>query len=141
MQTASLPGSSYGEAALAAVGASHPITMIFMAVCRWQQYRLCRCGFPPVRAKKYSALTNGYLHHLLRLHCGQRGSDACRHFRRKCHASPHPHPCRCFRRCQTLSAYLYLWVFVSCIFIIYCNGIITSLGDSRTPLYFLIGSS
>lgn len=71
-----IAGQFIGEAALAAVGASHPITMIFMAVAVGSNIGLCRCGFPPVRGKKIQRTQNGYLHHLLRLHCGQRGSDA-----------------------------------------------------------------
>lgn len=104
------------------------------------EYRLCRCGFPPVRGKKIQRTQNGYLHHLLRLHCGQRGSDACRHFRRKCHASPHPHPADVFADAK-LYLHIYIYGFLFLYLYNICNGIFTSLGDSRTPLYFLIGSS
>ncbi len=107
-----IAGQFIGEAALAAVGASHPITMIFMAVAVGSNIGCAVVVSRLFGAKKYSALKTAICTIFCACHCGQRGSDACRHFRRKCHASPHPHPCRCFRRCHPLSAYLYLRVFL-----------------------------
>ena len=78
-----IAGQFIGEGALAAVGASHPITMIFMAVAVGSNIGCAVVVSRLFGAKKYSALKNGCLHHLLCLPCGQRGADACRHFRRK----------------------------------------------------------
>lgn len=107
-----IAGQFIGEAALAAVGASHPITMIFMAVAVGSNIGCAVVVSRLFGAKKYSALKTA----ICTIFCACIAVSVVltlgRHFRRKCHASPHPHPCRCFRRCQTLSAYLYLWVFV-----------------------------
>lgn len=47
-----IAGKFAGEDALAAVGASYPITMIFMAHCGRQQHRMFRCDFTVVWCKR-----------------------------------------------------------------------------------------
>ena len=47
-----IAGKFAGENALAAVGASYPITMIFYGDCRRQQYRLFCGDFPAFRSER-----------------------------------------------------------------------------------------
>ncbi|MEI3507337.1 MAG: MATE family efflux transporter [Anaerotignum faecicola] len=135
-----IAGQFIGEAALAAVGASHPITMIFMAVAVGSNIGCAVVVSRLFGAKKYSALKTA-IHHPPRLSCGQRGSDACRHFRRKCHASASSRTLADVFADASLYLKIYIYGFLFLYLYNICNGIFTSLGDSRTPLYFLIGSS
>lgn len=129
-----------GEDALAAVGASHPITMIFMAIAMG-----CNVGCAVVisqyfGAKRYremktavstTLIAAGVLSAALTLF-GLLFSRGMLTMIRT--------PENIF---ADADAYLRIYIggFAFLFFYNVVNGIFTSLGDSRTPLYFLIGSS
>ena len=135
-----IAGKCIGEHALAAVGASHPITMIFMAVA---------VGSNIGCAVVVSRLFGGH-------RFGELKTAVCTIF------------CACIGISLILTlagiflgewllaliqtpdnvwddAALYLRIYILGFAFLFlyniCTGIFTSLGDSRTPLYFLIGSS
>lgn len=66
-----IAGRFIGEQALAAVGASYPITMIFMARCHRQQHRLYRRCIPAFRQQALRHAENSRWHHLLCRCCGE----------------------------------------------------------------------
>lgn len=135
-----IAGRFIGEDALAAVGASYPITMIFMAVAvgsnigcavvvsrlfggrQYGKLKTAVCtiffaciGVSIVMTALGLLLGNGLL-------------------------SLIQTPDNVF---TDASLYLKIYIFGFLFLFLYniCTGIFTSLGDSRTPLYFLIGSS
>lgn len=135
-----IAGKFAGEDALAAVGASYPITMIFMAVAVG-----CNIGCAVVisqffGAKDYDRMKTAVYTTLIAATAlsavltaaGLSGSRAL------------------MRMIQTpenifADGDLYLRIYIGGFLFLFlynvCTGIFTSLGDSRTPLYFLIGSS
>ncbi len=129
-----------GEDGLAAVGASYPITMIFMAIAMG-----CNVGCAVVisqlfGAKRYREMKTAVSTTLL----GSLGLSVILTvlgilFSRKMLLMIHT-PENIFG-----DADLYLRIYIGgFIFLFFYNvvtGIFTALGDSRTPLYFLIGSS
>ena len=135
-----IAGQFIGEAALAAVGASHPITMIFMAVAVGSNIGCAVVVSRLFGAKKYSALKTA----ICTIFCaclavsvvltlvGIFGGSAMLRLIRT--------PADVF---ADASLYLKIYIYGFLFLYLYniCNGIFTSLGDSRTPLYFLIASS
>lgn len=130
----------HGEDALAAVGASYPITMIFMAIALG-----CNAGCAVVisqlfGAKRYeemktavsTTLISSLVLSVLLTVMGLLFSNLM--------LSMISTPENIFS-----DAALYLKIYISgFVFLFFYNvvtGIFTSLGDSKTPLYFLIGSS
>ena len=135
-----IAGRFAGEDALAAVGASYPITMIFMAVAvgsnigcsvvvsalfGGREYRRLRT------AVSTALLTTAVLSLLLTA-CGLAGTT------------------RLMRLINTpgnifSDGALYLRIYIAGFAFLFLyniiTGIFTALGDSKTPLYFLIGSS
>ncbi len=132
--------SRHGENALAAVGASYPITMIFMAIAMG-----CNIGCAVVisqlfGAKRYREMktavsTTLIASFVLSLVITVFGLLFCRTMMRAIHT-----PENIFS-----DADIYLRIYIGgFVFLFLYNvvtGIFTSLGDSKTPLYFLIGSS
>ena len=135
-----IAGQFIGEAALAAVGASHPITMIFMAVAVGSNIGCAVVVSRLFGAKKYSARKTA----ICTIFCaciavsvvltlvGIFGGSAMLRLIRT--------PADVFADAK-LYLHIYIYGFLFLYLYNICNGIFTSLGDSRTPLYFLIGSS
>jgi putative MATE family efflux protein len=135
-----IAGRFIGEHALAAVGASHPITMIFMAVAVGSNIGCAVVVSRLFGAKEYGTLktavctifitciTASLIMTLLGLLTGNLMLSAINT------------PDDVFR---DASIYLKIYILGYLFSFLYniANGIFTSLGDSRTPLYFLIGSS
>ena len=135
-----IAGRFIGEHALAAVGASHPITMIFMAVAVGSNIGCAVVVSRLFGAKEYGTLktavctifitciTASLIMTLLGLLTGNAMLSAINT------------PDDVFR---DASVYLKIYILSYLFSFLYniANGIFTSLGDSRTPLYFLIGSS
>lgn len=135
-----IAGRFIGEYALAAVGASHPITMVFMAVAVGSNIGCAVVVSGLFGAKEYESLktavctifiTCAVLSILMTalglLTCG-RMLSAIRT------------PDDIF---SDASVYLKIYILGYLFSFLYniANGVFTSLGDSRTPLHFLIGSS
>lgn len=135
-----IAGRYAGENALAAVGASYPITMLFIAVAMG-----CNIGCSVVisqlfGAKDYSSLktavTTTYLScSILSMTLTVIGLATSASLMRLIQT-----PDNIFA-----DAELYLNIYIGGITFLFlyniCTGIFNALGDSRTPLYFLIGSS
>ncbi len=135
-----IAGKFAGEKALAAVGASYPITMIFMAVAIG-----CNIGCAVVISGYFGAgdirrmktavsttvIASGILAAILTL----AGLLLSAPLLRLVHT-----PQDIFGEGD-----LYLKIYIAGLLFVFlynvATGIFTSLGDSRTPLYFLIGSS
>ena len=135
-----IAGRFIGEQALAAVGASHPITMIFMSVAVGSNI-----GCAVVVSKLFGAREYGQLKTAvctIFLTCAAAG--ICMTILGLLSAdqmlSAINTPADVF---SDASIYLKIYILGYLFSFLYniCNGIFTSLGDSRTPLYFLIGSS
>ena len=129
-----------GEDALAAVGASYPITMIFMAIALG-----CNTGCAVVisqlfGAKKYremkTAVSTTLLASLVISIVLTIFGLLFSHGMLKMISTPE-------NIFADADAYLKIYIggFVFLFFYNVVTGIFTSLGDSKTPLYFLIGSS
>ena len=130
----------HGEEALAAVGASYPITMIFMAIALG-----CNTGCAVVisqlfGAKKYremkTAVSTTLLASLVISIVLTIFGLLFSHGMLKMISTPE-------NIFADADAYLKIYIggFVFLFFYNVVTGIFTSLGDSKTPLYFLIGSS
>ena len=133
-------GQCVGEDALAAVGSSYPITMIFMAIATGMNIGCSVIISQYFGAKKLREMKTAISTSLIAvlgisviLTIG--GLAFC-----------HPllgllnTPENIFADSRLyLQVYLYGLVFLFLYNI--CNGIFTALGDSKTPLYFLIASS
>lgn len=129
-----------GENALAAIGASYPITMLFMAFAVG-----CNSGcsvvvsnlfggkrFARLRTAVFTSLISiGVLSILLTLIGALFSADLLRLLGT---------PENVFGDAR---AYLDIYVYGVPFLLFYnvCNGVFAALGDSKTPLYFLIGSS
>ncbi len=135
-----IAGKFAGEDALAAVGASYPITMIFMAVAVG-----CNIGcavvisqlfgakdYDRMKTAVYTTLIAATVLSAVLTAAGLLGSQILM---------------RMIQTPQNIFADgdLYLRIYIGGFLFLFlynvCTGIFTSLGDSRTPLYFLIGSS
>ncbi|MBR1865270.1 MAG: MATE family efflux transporter [Lachnospiraceae bacterium] len=129
-----------GENALAAVGVSYPITMIFMAIAMG-----CNVGcavvisqlfgarqYREMKTAVYTTLLTSLALSLLLTVLGTLFSHA---MLTMIHT-----PYNIFQDADTYLK-IYTGGFVFLFFYNVVTGIFTSLGDSRTPLYFLIGSS
>lgn len=130
----------HGEDALAAVGASYPITMIFMAIAMG-----CNVGCAVVisqlfGAKRYREMKTAVSTTLL-------ASLVLSSLLTVLGVLFSPKMLRMINTPGNIfgDADLYLRIYIGgFIFLFFYNvvtGIFTSLGDSKTPLYFLIGSS
>lgn len=135
-----IAGRFIGEDALAAVGASQPITMIFMAVAVGSNIGCAVVVSRLFGAKRFALLKTAIctifftclaVSIVLTL-VGLLSGDAMLRMIRT--------PANIF---SDASLYLKIYIYGFAFLYLYnvCNGIFTSLGDSRTPLYFLIGSS
>lgn len=135
-----IAGKFAGEDALAAVGASYPITMIFMAIAVGSNIG---CSvvisqffgakrYDQMKTSVYTTLISATVLSVLLTIAGLWGSRGLMEM---------------IRTPENIMAAgdLYLRIYIGGFLFLYlynaATGIFTSLGDSRTPLYFLIGSS
>lgn len=135
-----IAGKFVGEDALAAVGASYPITMIYMAVAIG-----CNIGCSIIISQlfggksykdmKTAISTTFFSSGILSMILTVMGLVLCEPLLHMIHT-----PENIF---ADTTAYLDIYVGGLVFLFLYniCTGIFTALGDSRTPLYFLIGSS
>ena len=135
-----IAGKFAGKDALAAVGASYPITMIFMAVAVG-----CNIGCSVVISQLFGArayeklktavcttLFTGFLLSVLLMAVGLAATPAMMRLIRS--------PGNIFAD-GALYLRIYIGGFVFLFLYNVTTGMFNSLGDSKTPLYFLIGSS
>lgn len=135
-----IAGRFAGEDALAAVGASYPITVIFMAFAVGMNLgasvivsRLFGAGD---RKGVKRAVTTAFASSLsLAVILTVYGYFFCRNMMEWIHTPQNI--------MQDGLLYLKIYVFGLIFLMLYnvCTGIFTALGDSRTPLWFLLGSS
>ena len=135
-----IAGRFAGEDALAAVGASYPITVIFMAFAVGMNLgasvivsRLFGAG---ERKGVKRAVTTAFASSLsLAVILTVYGYFFCRNMMEWIHTPQNI--------MQDGVLYLKIYVFGLIFLMLYnvCTGIFTALGDSRTPLWFLLGSS
>ena len=135
-----IAGRFAGEDALAAVGASYPITVIFMAFAVGMNLgasvivsRLFGAGD---RKGVKRAVTTAFASSLsLAVILTVYGYFFCRNMMEWIHTPQNI--------MQDGVLYLKIYVFGLIFLLLYnvCTGIFTALGDSRTPLWFLLGSS
>lgn len=135
-----IAGKFAGEDALAAVGASYPITMIFMAIAVGSNIGCSVVISQLFGAKQYGKMKTAVYTTLLAslalsvvlTIAGLLGTDALMGMIQT--------PGNIFS-----DGALYLRIYIGGFLFLFlyniCTGIFQSLGDSRTPLYFLIGSS
>lgn len=135
-----IAGKFAGEDALAAVGASYPITMIFMAIAVGSNIGCSVVISQLFGAKRYGRMKTAVYTTLISAAVlsaaltvvGLSGSRGLM---------------RMIRTPENIMADgdLYLRIYIGGFLFLFlynvATGIFTSLGDSRTPLYFLIGSS
>lgn len=133
-------GKFAGELALAAVGASYPVTMIFMAVAMGSNIGCSVVISQFFGAKRYKEMKTAISTTLiscvvLSMILMVFGLLFCNPMMMLIHT-----PANIFH-----DAVVYFKIYISGFLFLYlynvCTGIFTSLGDSKTPLYFLIGSS
>lgn len=135
-----IAGRYAGEKALAAVGASYPITMIFMAIAVGSNVGCSVVISSLFGAKKYNKMKTAVYTTLIAssvlsvvlMAVGLTGSA----FLMKMIHTPDD---------VFADGALYLRIYIAGFLFLFlynvANGIFNSLGDSKTPLYFLIGSS
>ncbi|MEG1876334.1 MAG: MATE family efflux transporter [Lachnospiraceae bacterium] len=133
-------GKYIGVDALAAVGASYPITMIFMAVATGANIGSSVVISQFFGAKKYekmktSIFTSLILIIIVSILLTLCGSFGCDFLIRALNT-----PANVFSD-AALYLSIYTWGLVFLFLYNICTGVFTALGDSKTPLYFLIVSS
>lgn len=135
-----IAGKFAGEDALAAVGASYPITMIFMAVAVGSNIGCAVVISRFFGAKEYDRMKTAVYTTLIAATVLSAVLTAAGLFGSR-------GLMRMIRTPENIfgDGDLYLRIYIAGFWFLYlynvCTGIFTSLGDSRTPLYFLIGSS
>ena len=135
-----IAGKFAGEDALAAVGASYPITMIFMAVAVGSNIGCSVVISQLFGAKEYNKLktavyTTFIVGFSLSLFLTIMGLLTTPHMMRMIQT-----PSNIFSN-GALYLRIYIGGFVFLFLYNITTGMFNSLGDSKTPLYFLIGSS
>ena len=135
-----IAGKCIGEHALAAVGASHPITMIFMSVAVGSNIGCAVVVSKLFGGKEYGRLKTAVCTIFLTCATVSIGMTLLGLMTGNAMLSAIHTPADVF---QDASVYLKIYILGYLFSFLYniCNGVFTSLGDSRTPLYFLIGSS
>ena len=135
-----IAGKCIGEHALAAVGASHPITMIFMSVAVGRNIGCAVVVSKLFGAKEYGKLKTAVCTIFITCAAASIGMTLLGLLSSNRMLSAIHTPADVFR---DASVYLNIYILGYLFSFLYniCNGVFTSLGDSRTPLYFLIGSS
>lgn len=135
-----IAGRLVGGAALAAIGASYPITMLFMAFATGMNLGCSVVVSQLFGAKDYSRMKTSVSTSILTsltlsVLLTAIGLLFCRGMLIALDTDPH----------ILTDAGVYLRIYVAGLIFLFlyniCTGIFTALGDSRTPLYFLIASS
>lgn len=129
-----------GEDALAAIGASYPVTMLFMAVAVGVSSGCNVVASNIFGSKKYgrlrTAVTTGFAAlGVLSLLLTVVGLIFCEWIITALGTPANVYEDSC--------TYLYIYI-IGLVFLFFynvCNGFFSALGDSKTPLYLLIGSS
>lgn len=135
-----IAGKFAGEDALAAVGASYPITMIFMAIAVGSNIG---CSVVIARlfgAKAYGELKTAVSTTLIASLVISAALTVLGLFGSRALMVMINTPENIFAD-GALYLRIYIGGFLALFVYNVCTGIFTSLGDSKTPLYFLIGSS
>lgn len=135
-----IAGRFAGEHALAAVGASYPITVIFMAFAVGSNLGtsvvVSRCFGAKNFGEMKTAISTAFLSCAgLSAALSIFGALFCPLMMRLIHT-----PENIFDD-GVLYLNIYIYGLTFLLFYNVCTGIYTALGDSRTPLYFLLGSS
>lgn len=135
-----IAGRFAGESALAAVGASYPITMIFMAIGIGSNIGCSVVISQLFGAKKYKGMktaisTTIISSIILSVFLTTVGLISSTFLMRLIKT-----PRDIFKEGE-LYLNIYIGGFIFLFLYNICTGIFTALGDSKTPLYFLIGSS
>ena len=135
-----IAGRFIGEHALAAVGASHPITMIFMAVAVGSNIGCAVVVSRLFGAREYADLKTAVCTIFITCTAASIIMTALGLMSGNWMLSAIHTPDNVF---ADASVYLKIYILGYLFSFLYniANGVFTSLGDSRTPLYFLIGSS
>lgn len=135
-----IAGKCIGEHALAAVGSSYPITMIFMAVAVGSNIGCAVVVSRLFGAKRYGALKTAVCTIFFACAAVSIVMTVAGIFSGKWLLALIQTPENVF---ADAALYLHIYIYGFCFLFLYniCTGVFTSLGDSRTPLYFLIGSS
>ncbi|MBU9725120.1 MATE family efflux transporter [Diplocloster modestus] len=133
-------GKFVGVGALAAVGASYPITMIFIAIATGANIGSSVIISQYFGAKKYEDMKTAVYTSILSvvalsLILTVAGTVYCNPLMRMLDT-----PADVFGD-GALYLRIYIWGLLFLFLYNICTGVFTALGDSRTPLYFLIGSS
>lgn len=135
-----IAGKFVGAPALAAIGASYPITMLFMAVATGLNLGASVVVSQLFGAKNYERMKTAIGTSILSavvisLILTAAGLLGCRWMLSALSTDPY----------VMNDAALYLNIYIGGLAFLFlyniCTGIFTALGDSRTPLYFLIASS
>ena len=140
MADSMIAGKYAGKTALAAVGASYPITMIFIALAAGTNIGCSVVisqlfGSKRMESMKTAAYTSIVSTFVLSVFMTVLGAIFCSGM------------IKMLKTPQDIfyesSLYLRIYIFGVVFLFMYntCNGIFTALGDSKTPLYFLIMSS
>lgn len=135
-----IAGRFIGEDALAAVGASYPITMIFMAVAVGSNIGCAVVVSRLFGAKQYARVKTAVCTIFFACAGVSIAMTVLGLLTGNSLLSLIQTPDNVF---ADAALYLKIYIFGFLFLFLYniCTGIFTSLGDSRTPLYFLIGSS
>lgn len=133
-------GKFIGADALAAVGASYPITMIFMAVATGANVGAAVVISQLFGAKNYEKLKTAIFTSVIAMAAlavilTAAGAVTCTAMLRMLHTPENIMPD------SVIYLSVYIWGLAFLFLYNICTGIFTALGDSRTPLYFLIASS
>ncbi len=135
-----IAGKFAGENALAAVGASYPITMIFMAIAVGSNIGCSVVISQLFGAKKFDEMKTAISTTLISALVGSILLTILGLFGTKALMELLNTPANIFA-----DGALYLRIYIGGFLFLFlyniCTGIFTSLGDSKTPLYFLIASS
>ena len=135
-----IAGKFAGEKALAAVGASYPITMIFMAVAVGSNIGCSVVISQLFGAKKYKRLKTAVSTTFIAGFCLSAVLTVIGLFTTPAMMNLIQTPSNIFH-----DGALYLRIYIGGFVFLYVYNVVTgmfnSLGDSKTPLYFLIGSS
>lgn len=135
-----IAGQFIGNDALAAIGASYPITMIFLAIGTGMNVGCSVIISTLFGAKDYKQMKTAVFTSLISTSTLAVVLTAVGYFTSGLFLRLLNTDAELMKDSQT---YLNIYVFGLLFLFLYniCNGIFTALGDSKTPLYFLIGSS
>ena len=135
-----IAGQFIGNDALAAIGASYPITMIFLAIGTGMNVGCSVIISTLFGAKDFIQMKTAVFTSLISTSALAAALTIVGYFTSGFFLQLLNTDAELMKDSQT---YLNIYVFGLLFLFVYniCTGIFTALGDSRTPLYFLIGSS